>query len=387
MPKVQLSGKLTSHNDSNIKSLVAFLPLIELSSYVDTINVHNGLEIFFQAAKNANNKKKVSEIEQDIKAEVAKGGLISPLALTVVISGGVQLQNKRNSSSVIYDSEGAYVVGNLLTYNAILNLLGVKAPLFSSRLSSSELEKNSICRQQLAVEDVVITILFDEQGIESERVRELFFKYQRRNPELHLTQFSGKDSFPLQDSIRQLSLDLDLPNYGGVSGKAKHVRSSEKYVTTEYILFKVIVGSVAGERLQEYAKMSDEVSLEDGTAAIAAFQNTYRPYIEAFFKGWLDPIYKGAEQARGGFRLSAQIWQALSLVIHELVSRGAGVALLESAGSKLGQLDYSKQASHWKNCAVMDLDSNGRLFKSAVKSTREFRRGLKEYFLSYITES
>ncbi|MDH5904629.1 hypothetical protein L8S00_14590 [Vibrio splendidus] len=387
MSKVQLSGKLTSHNERNIKSLVAFLPLVELISYVDTINVHNGLEIFFQAAKSANNKKKVMGVEQDIKDEITKGGLTSPLALTVVINGSVQLQNKRSSSSIVYDSESAFVVGNLLIYNAILNLLGVKAPLFSSRLTSSELEKNSICRQQLAVEDVVLTILFDEHGIDDERVRELFFKYQRRNPELHLTQFSGRDSFPLQGVIRQLSLDLDLSNYGGVSEKAKHVRSSEKYITTEYILFKVIVGSIAGERLQEYAKMSDEVSLEDGTMAIAAFQNAYRQHIEAFFKGWLEPIYNGPEQVRGGFRLSAQIWQALSLVIHELVSRGAEVTFVKSAGLKLGQLDYSKQAPHWKNCAVMDLDSNGRLFKSAVKSTREFRRGLKEYFLNYITES
>ncbi|MGR5216561.1 hypothetical protein ACPV4Y_15990 [Vibrio harveyi] len=387
MAKVQLSGKLTSHNDRDIRSLIAFLPLVELSGYVDTLNVHDSLEIFFHAAKNANNKKKVLEIECDIKEEVANGGIINPLAFTVVISSSVQLQEKRNLSDIIYDSEEAYVIGNLLTYNAVLNLLGVKAPLFSSRLSSSELERNSICRQQLAVEDVVLTILFDEQGIEGERLRELFFNYQRRNPELHLTQFSGRNSFPLQDSVRQLSLDLDLSNYGGVSEKAKHVRSSEKYITTEYILFKVIVGSIAGERLQEYAKMSDEVLLEGGATAKEAFQDTYRQYIEAFFKGWLKPIYKDTEQARGGFRLSAQIWQGLSLVIHELVLRGVGVAQIESAGLKLGLLDYSKHASHWKNCAVMDLDSNGRLFRSSVKSTREFRRGLKDYFLSYIDEN
>ncbi|WP_045498846.1 hypothetical protein [Vibrio hyugaensis] len=387
MSRVQLSGRLTSGNDRNIKSLVAFFPLAELGSYVDTINVCSGLEIFFQAARNANNKKKVLDIEQDIKSEILNGGLITPLALTVVIGGKVELQRTRHFWDIVYDSSEAFVIGNLLTYNATLNLLGIKAPLFSSRLTSSELKKDSVCRQQLAVEDVMLTILFDEEGVDDTRMRELFFKHQRRNPELHLTQFSNKNSFPLQETIRQLSAELCLPSYGGVSDKAKHVRGTEKFITTEYILFKVIVGAVAGEKLQEYAKMSDDVSLEGGTLVSTAFQTTYKPYIEAFFKAWLEPIYSGSELARGGFRLSAQIWQALSLVVHELVSKGAGVELVEGAGAKLGQLDYSKQASHWQNCDVMGLDSNGRLFKSAVKSTREFKRGLKDYFLDCIPES
>lgn len=383
MSKVQLSGKLISRGNQEIKSLVVFLPLIELNNYVDTTNIYKGLEIFFQAARNTNNKKKVVEVERDIKSEVSNGGLVSPLSLTVVISGSVQEREKRGSLEITYDSSEAFVIDNLLTYNAILNLLGIKAPLFTSRLSSVELEKNSVCRQQLAIEELVLTVIFEEQGLNEDQVRKLFFKSLRRYPELHLTQFSGKDIFPLQEVTRILSHDLDLPSFGGVSKKAKHVRSDEGYITTEYILFKVIVGAIAGEKLQEYAKMSDEVTLEDGTPIVTVFYKTYKLYIEAFFRGWLSHMNDTPNAGRKGFRLSAQIWQALSLVIHDLVSEGATVEFVASVGINLGKLDYSKQASHWRNCDVMDLDSNGRLFKSAVKSTREFRRGLKDYFLTF----
>jgi hypothetical protein len=57
---------------------------------------------------------------------------------------------------------------------------------------------------------------------------------------------------------------------------------------------------------------------------------------------------------------------------------------MEVAGTILGELDYSKNATHWGDCAVMELDAKGRIYKNASSSTRQFRVGLTEYFLEVI---
>ncbi len=97
--------------------------------------------------------------------------------------------------------------------------------------------------------------------LQRDQVKDFFFKYNRQNSGLHLTQFSQSDqSFPLQPLVNRLIQDLDLDKYGGVSTKSKHVKTSDNFLTTEYILFKFLVGAVAGAQVQEVSKMSDDVT-------------------------------------------------------------------------------------------------------------------------------
>ena len=384
MSKVKLKGKVISYGSQPIKALVTFISVIELSSYVETTKPYEALKMLFNAAQNATNKKKTLTLQGDIKNEVLSGELGVPLSLTVVVSGDSEVRENKFATEIEFERSKAFVIGNLLTYNALLNLTGLKAPLFSSRISSSDLQKNSVFRQLLATQDLMLTIVFSENGFSEDDVRSLFFKHNRRESEVHLTQFADTDSFPLQKVVSQLGKNLALDNLGGISNQTKHVRASEKYITTEYILFKVLVGSVCGEKAQERAKMSDDITLKDGGIFVQAYSDIYQQYVETFFRAWLSPINENHEYNRQGFRLSAQIWQALSLVINELALEGKTIDEISYAGSQLGKLDYGKRAKHWENCDVMQLDSNGRLFKNGAKSTREFKLGLKDYFIKII---
>ncbi|MDA0151582.1 hypothetical protein OH460_04610 [Vibrio sp. Makdt] len=385
LSKVKLKGRVVSHGRRPTKALVTFIPVVELSSYVETSKPHQALQMLFSAAQNPINKKKTLTLQNDIKNEVISGELGVPLSLTVVVSGDSEVHENKMSTEIEFERTTAFVVGNLLTYNAILNLTGLKAPLFSSRVSASDLQRNSVFRQLLVTQELMLTIVFREKGFNEDEVRSLFFKHNRRGSEIHLTQFANKDSFPLQKIVSQLSENLTLDDLGGVSNQTKHVRASDKHITTEYILFKVLVGSVCGEKVQERAKMSDDIALKDDGRFVQTYSDTYQQYVETFFKAWLTPIRENHEHDRKGFRLSAQIWQALSLVINALVLEGKTLDQVSNAGAQLGKLDYGKRAKHWKNCDVMQLDSNGRLFKNGVRSTREFKLGLKDYFIKVLT--
>ncbi|MFA0318632.1 hypothetical protein AB4561_01580, partial [Vibrio sp. 10N.222.55.A3] len=144
MSKVKLKGKVISYGSQPTKALVTFISVIELSSYVETTKPHEALRMLFNAAQNATNKKKTLTLQGDIKNEVLSGELGVPLSLTVVVSGDSEVRENKFATEIEFERSKAFVIGNLLTYNALLNLTGLKAPLFSSRISSSDLQKNSV---------------------------------------------------------------------------------------------------------------------------------------------------------------------------------------------------------------------------------------------------
>ncbi|TON63933.1 hypothetical protein CGH51_25705, partial [Vibrio parahaemolyticus] len=65
---------------------------------------------------------------------------------------------------------------------------------------------------------------------------------------------------------------------------------------------------------------------------------------------------------------------------------GASIEQVKRAGQIIGRLDYGKKATHWNECDVMKLDSNGRLYKNSANSSREFRAGLARYFINLVFE-
>lgn len=373
---------MIASSDKTVKSLVTYLPAIELNNYFCVDRVPPLLEFFFDAAKNKTNLKRVNDIQVDLENELSQGGIGAPISLTVVLDGKPTLHLIGNTAKIGYDRSTSFVVGELLVLTAVLKSLGIKTPLLSSRLSTSEIKKKSAYRQILAVQNVVLTVIFDdERGIHEEQIRELFFKFNRQHSGVHLSQFSQVNYvFPLKPYVQQLADSLSLESLGGVSDKSKHVKTSERYLTTEYILFKFLVGAIAGAHVQEICKMSDDVTTHSGKKVSECLAKGNLEYIKVFLTSWLIPLEQGGKAERAGFRLSAQIWQALALVIHRLISDGSSVQDVRHAGLILGRLDYSKKAIHWGDCEVMALDSNGRLYKNAANSTREFRNGLASYF-------
>ncbi|TOR05481.1 hypothetical protein CGG83_23000 [Vibrio parahaemolyticus] len=346
------------------------------------------------AATNLTNVDKVKAIQADLETRVVKDDVFAPVSLTFAIEGKPILDGTSRSLPILsFNSNSTYIVGNVLTFIAICRMLGVKTFLFSSRLSAKEINQKSLARQRLAMEKVEIRIIFDdEKGLDSTDIVNLFKKNALFDTALNLPHVSDVDSlsseggFPLRPFILQLIEDTDIESYGGVSFDAKHVKVSGSTITTQYVLFKLLVGAVAGAGTQEYSKMPKDITLESGESLTSVLAGDYMNNISAFLSGWLKPLKESFVGNRSGYQLSPQVWQALGLVIYQLVKDGMSSDELENAGRALGNLDYSKNANHWKYCPVMELDAQGRIYKNAANSTRQFRLGLQEYFLKVIID-
>nr|WP_240696932.1 hypothetical protein [Vibrio lentus] len=391
----KISGMLVTSQGRSQQTLIASMPMVEVGTYFTTDRLLPELKWIVDAAVNPKNAQRVEKIQAELQKVVIDRTVSAPLSLTFVVVGKPVLSESSHQVSVLsYDASNTYVVGNVLGLVAICKILGLKTFLFSSRLSVKEANKKSELRQRLAMENVEIRIVFDaKQGLNPTHAVELFKQSNLFDSSLNLPHLSdGKnllpeEPFPLKPFIDQLVQETAIESYGGVNFDSKHVKVSEHYITTQYVLFKLIVGAVAGLGTQEYSKMSKDVTLPDSRSLTSALSDGYLSKIVAFLKAWIESLNEVFVTSRSGYHLSPQVWQALGLTIHQLVNEGASLSELKVAGKALGSLDYEKSATHWDDCAVMELDSKGLIYKNAASSTRLFRVGLFEYFVQVIKDT
>lgn len=375
-----------------LKTLITTMPMIEIGAYFSVSTLLPDLGWVPDAAVNAKNAEKVRAIQTGIENRVLINSVSAPLTLTFAVLGKPSyIDSSSRTSYLKYDSSRAFIVGNLLGLVAICKTMGVKTFLFSSRLSVKEANSKSELRQRLAMENVEVRVIFDDQhGLDSDDIVELFkqnliFDSSMSLPHAVNSQGLLSDEYyPLKPFVDQLIADADFESFGGIKADARHVKISERYITTSYVLFKTIVGAVAGVGTQEYSKMSKDITLSNGKTISSVLSNGYLDFITVFLREWLEAQREAFTTNRSGYQLSPQVWQALGLTIHQLVLNGASGEKLKAAGKVLGQLDYSKNAKHWSNCSVMELDSKGRIYKNAAGSTRQFRIGLFEYFVTLL---
>lgn len=388
----KITGLLLSSHGRTQQTLITTMPMVELSSYFLTNNLLPDLRWAIDAAVNSKNADKVKRIQAEQRKNAIEQSVSAPLSLTFAITGKPILTGVSHPLATLnYNSSNTYIVGNVLGLIAICKVLGLKTFLFSSRLTVKEANQKSELRQRLAMENVEVRIVFDQQqGLSTEHVIELFKKSSIFDTSLSLPHLNdGKniladDHFPLKPFIDQLIHDSDIESYGGVNFDSKHIKVSDRYITTQYVLFKLIVGAVAGVGIQEYSKMSKDITLPDGTSITSALCNGYIAKIVVFLSVWLKALKETFLNDRTGYHLSPQIWQALGLTIHQLVKDGSSESELEKAAGVLGELDYGKSAEHWDYCTVMEMDAKGRIYKNAASSTRLFRIGLSNYFIDLI---
>nr|OEF12576.1 hypothetical protein A132_01735 [Vibrio kanaloae 5S-149] len=383
---------LMSSRGRSLKTLITTMPIVEISTYFSIDRLLPELKWVADAAVNSTNVEKVLAIQTDLERLVSNDSISAPLTLTFAVMGKPNFKGSSNlNSSLRYNSSDTYIVGNVLGAVAICKILGLRTFLFSSRLSVKEANAKSELRQRLAMESVEVRVVFDDQrGLSSADIIELFKQSRTFDSSMSLPHIADSQgvisdkSYPLSPFIEELITRTGMELYGGVNFNAKHVKVSERYIATEYVLFKMIVGAVAGVGTQEYSKMSKDITLNSGEKITSVLLDGYIDFIAAFLQAWLAPLREDFTGNRSGYHLSPQVWQALGLTIHQLVSDGASCEDLKIAGEVLGQLNYRKNAKHWSNCSVMELDSKGRIYKNSAASTRQFRVGLFEYFCAVL---
>ncbi|GIC75342.1 hypothetical protein [Moritella sp. F3] len=385
---VKVLGLSVDHSYSMGKSLLCFIPATEIQHYFSAFEeLPEELDSVFSELLNSTNQKRIRKLEQEIAHSFYSDQLAPPLSITIAV-GNADLPAsglKGSLYSLNYYRKKAFLVDGILTYCAIMNLLGYKLqyPYFVTNQDQEKVDGRIV--KILTEQQLVVNIIFNDDGdLDQRDILSLCKTFNQRSLQLHSVSLSRIASESLvKDFIHQLAKELKLDKMGGMSTKATRVTKSDPFITTESTMLHMIVAAVAGNKLRMSTKVMNQLS--DGSLIDLPRLDSIKPAITTFFSAWLSSCQHQLKYNRDGFHYSTQIWQALGLVIHYLISNQYTLEELERVGHQLGQLDYSRDAEHWQHCPVMKLDMRGCQYKNATSGGRTFREGIARYFIELVS--
>lgn len=162
---------------------------------------------------------------------------------------------------------------------------------------------------------------------------------------------------------REISVLPIVVSHGGMSFDANTVTVKSEFVLTLNTVTRFILGALGGERMQ--GKVRGVREMDDGAILSKKHLDPIRSDLTLFLETWIDCQGDVYSQDRAGFQLVATLIQGLGLVFHNLWIIYESLAPAErtnhiyQAARKLGNLDYSRMATHWSDCSCVSLNENG----------------------------
>ncbi|WP_019628848.1 hypothetical protein [Moritella marina] len=386
---VQVLGLSADHSYGIGTSLLCFIPATEIKNYFSAFEeLPEEIDAVFSELLNSTNQKRIKKLEQEIADFSYSDQLAPPLSITIAVGHADLPASERKGPlySLNYCRKNAFLVDGILTYCAIMNLLGYKLQ-YPHFVTNQELTKaDNITMKNIINQPLIVTVVFNDDGnLDQKDILNLCKTFNQRSLQFHSVSLSRIASESLvKDFIHQLAEELKLDKIGGMSTKATRVTKSDPFITTESTMLHMVVAAVAGNKLRMSTKVMGELS--DGSLIDQTRLDSIKPAIITFFSAWLSSCQHQLKYNRDGFHYSTQIWQALGLVINHLISNQCSLEELERVGHLLGQLNYSRDAEHWQHCPAMKLDIRGYQYKNATSGGRTFREGLARYFIELVSK-
>ncbi|GIU10815.1 MULTISPECIES: DNA sulfur modification protein DndB [unclassified Shewanella] len=385
--EIEVLGLSADQKYGNGKSILCLIPSTEVQNYFSPFeSLPEDLELIFSELLNSTNQNRIKRLEEEIVHGLCSEQFSTPLSLTIAVSDESLFSKRKAPLDLIrYKPQRAFLVDGILTYCAIMNLLGYELKFPNFVVNQKQKGVDPRVRQMLAGHYLHLTIIFDEKNnLEQSDILRLCKIFNQREVQLHSVNLARITSdSPIKELIYQLEKELRLDKFGGMSSKATRVTKSDPFITTESTMLHMILAAIGGSRLRMSTKTINQLS--DGSTIDRPRLERIKPAIIIFFSAWLESCQKQLKYNRDGFHYSTQIWQALGLVIHDLIDNQYSLDNLKRAGSLLGQLDYSRDAKHWQYCSAMMIDIRGYHYKNATSGGRTFREGIARYFIEVVS--
>lgn len=382
--KVKIEGLSSAGKFGRFKSVTAYVKAINLVNYFSVFDVPAELEGALQAIHNRKNQKRINEIKQSIFQGIESTATVPNLSVTFVLSGTTVVKPKGGSLLELeYDPLDSLAVNGVLVLFTIIQMLGFSHPFEKKRASKGLVQQNSSQRQQLSTQPIQVTLLYDdEQEVSQEECIDLYKSFSQRNINIYAPLNESLNAAkPINSYVNDIVEEIDLNLFGGMNHLSIRNSIYEAYATNEATMIRLVLGALGGAGIQDKNKTHSFGGKTGPLSANAAANSKSK--ICAFLKSWLAAVQPQMTKSSKGFSHSTQLWQALGLVMHNLiVKEEASLKDCSEAGRRLGKLDYSKSATHWGNCDAMEIDASGVNYKNATGGGRAFRIGLANYLIT-----
>ena len=382
--KTTLNGISTKQLYGDSLSLVTHIEAIDLINYFSIFDVPTELESVFQSVHSRINTSRLKENLNSIIEGINNRSLSPSPSLTFAIGGEVDFEVITNNlSKITYSPTNTLIVDGILPLIALMQLLGFSHPFVKKLATKKTIERNSKVRQEVAQLQIQVTLIFNNSTYRNKsHLLELFNQYNQKETRINTPLFNAINrNKEINRYVNNIATNVDLDSYGGMTNLTNRLTKSDAYITTEATMIRLVLGAISGSEAQDKNKTSEFDFNNNPSKKVKI--NELQLLIIEFLNAWLQGI-KSQLSDRDGYHYSPQVWQALGLVIHEIIKTTTDTITIKQAGETLGQLDYSKSAPHWKKCNTMELDISGTYYKNAAGGGRAFRVGLSKYFIDVI---
>ncbi|WP_305815134.1 hypothetical protein [Photobacterium leiognathi] len=162
-----------------------------------------------------------------------------------------------------------------------------------------------------------------------------------------------------------------------MTDKSKKVTENSDFIITLNSLTRFVLGAVGGYNMQ--TKLKGVREMNDGSIFNSSHTLEIEKDLLLFFNTWVDIQGDKFSNDRKGFQLVTTLIQALGLVFHHIwhccsnMSKTERTHQIYIAAKKLAQINYSRDAEHWKNCSFLTLNEDDLNYKvnSGGSTTRK----------------
>ncbi|WP_318463190.1 DNA sulfur modification protein DndB [Photobacterium leiognathi] len=326
------------------------------------------------------NKERLSKLANYFQKSIVKDDPFDIPHVSLAIYGCSREELHGNGFITLqYEKNRAAVVDGFLVISALSNLLDRTDPFTGKVLGKSVLSEMQ--KAVLASLDVRINIYYGRsKKISEESLSKLFFDINSIDTKVYSQHIATHiQESPLNLGARKLAKELELDALGGVSELNK-ITKSDSYVVTHSTLTSIILTSIAGKGARIDKQLPTHLS--DKTLITVQVIDEALKTVIPLMKGWVSCLENKFQQNSNGFHRSMQIWQAIGVVAYNLTQNTKITeSELFTAGQVLGQMDYSKSASHWSRCKAFKKDASGTYWINATGGGRTMRDKVTDYFM------
>lgn len=379
--KLIRSGIQSSNVLGGLSLLQCYITVEELLTTLP--QEHLLLDRFSANYERSVNKERLSKIENYFVKSVLENAPFDSPKIAVFVFGNPRDEVVHNKLTTLhYDQNKSAIIEGFLPISALCNLLDRVDPFTGKKAHKNRL--SDLQKQKLAEIDVRLSIYYGRDRHVNEKViSKLFFDINSIDTKVYSPYIATHNQeSPLNLGAEKLTLALKLEAIGGVSELNK-ITKSDSFVTTKSTLIHILLASLGGKGARVDKQLPTH--LPNKTLITDQIIDDALDTVIPLMSGWLSCLESEFKQDSSGFHRSMQIWQALGIVAYHLMHHAY---LTESelfvAGKTLGQLDYSKSASHWENCEAFKKDASDKFWINATGGGRTLRDKVAEYFISVL---
>lgn len=177
-----------------------------------------------------------------------------------------------------------------------------------------------------------------------------------------------------------------VESHGGMSLDLNTVTAKSDFILTLNTMTRFILGALGGERMQSRVRGVRE--MDDGAILSKRHLEPIKNDLILFFETWIECQGEKYSLDRTGFQLVATLVQGLGLVFNNLWVTYQSLVPIErtnniyQAAKKLGNLDYSRQASHWEGCSCLSMSESGMYIVNSGGTTS--RKAFAKHLSSWL---